>query len=280
MKRSTNKLLPITILLLLLSAGRVLAQQKIIDTLRIDSNRFSRTRKQMDLLSIQDFSAGTFNYQNQALPYRLLPPQRPQAKKRYPLVITFHNSSRIGSDNSLQLENLAKTWLRKDIRESYPCYVLAPHFSKRSSDYSPDPHGVLISRPSPQVETLSKLIDSLILHHPDIDDKRIYLIGYSMGGSTAQNLLRYRPGRFAAILSIAAVPDTQVIPALKKLPVWLIHGQGDNENPYAGSEILYQALAKNKSLRFTSFTQLNHNNILMPYLLTDEIARWLFSWHR
>ncbi|RZM30213.1 MAG: alpha/beta fold hydrolase, partial [Pedobacter sp.] len=186
-------------------------------------------------------------------------------------------SSRIGTDNQGQLENLAKIWLRPEIRESYPCLVLAPQFSERSSSYAMSDQGYLVSSPSKDVAVLSELIDQILKQHPEADRDRVYLIGYSMGGSTVQNLLRYCGDKVAAIISIAAVPDLAVIADLKKMPVWLIHGKKDIENPFVGSEKLFGLLTGNKQLRFTEFTSLDHGNILIPLLLDDRLPNWLFS---
>lgn len=59
--------------------------------------------------------------------------------------------------------------------------------------------------------------------------------------------------------------------------IWLIHGKQDTDNPYIGSEQLYRKLAGNKRLIFTSYNNLNHNSIMVPYLLTEDIPMWLFG---
>jgi predicted peptidase len=52
---------------------------------------------------------------------------------------------------------------------------------------------------------LPELIKKITAEYPEIDKNRIYLVGYSMGASTAQDLLSITPETFAAIVSIAAV---------------------------------------------------------------------------
>lgn len=47
------------------------------------------------------------------------------------------------------------------------------------------------------------------------------------------------------MISIAAVPDLSNLNAFKRKNIWLIHGEKDNENPYAGSRILYEKLQGN-----------------------------------
>ncbi|WP_199768540.1 hypothetical protein [Sphingobacterium sp. HMA12] len=100
-----------------------------------------------------------------------------------------------------------------------------------------------------------------------------------MGASTAQNLMSLAPEKFAAMVSIAAVPDLSNLEKLKQKDIWLIHGEKDMDNPYIGSEILFKKLKGNNRLIFTTFKNLQHNNIVIPYLLTDELQKWLFSKH-
>ena len=110
-----------------------------------------------------------------------------------------------------------------------------------------------------------------------VDKSRIYLVGYSMGASTAQNLINLSPKKFAAIVSVSAVPDFSNIKFWKKKSILLIHGENDIDNPYEGSEILYSRLKGNKKLFFKTYSNLNHHNITIPLLLSEEIPSWLFN---
>ena len=148
-----------------------------------------------------------FSYKDKELPYRFLLPQNVDGKKKYPLIITFHNSTRIGHDNENQLEPLARIWLRDEIYSRYNCFVIAPQFGERSSNYSENNEGILTSKPSENVLALPELIKKITTEYPEIDKNRIYLVGYSMGASTAQDLLNIAPETFAAIVSL---PEFQI----------------------------------------------------------------------
>ncbi|WP_410221005.1 alpha/beta fold hydrolase [Pedobacter sp.] len=252
-------------------------QHQKYDPTKIDSLSFTNNRKLLNSLNTDKFQKGIYKSGNATIPYRLLSPKHTNEKTKYPLVITFHNSSRIGDNNEDQLEPFARIWLRDEISEQYPCYVLAPQFSKRSSNYETDSNGVLISKPSEDVFELLKLIGQIEKEYPDIDQNKIYLIGYSMGASTAQNLMCIEPDKFAAMVSVAAVPDLSALNKFKGKNIWLIHGTEDQENPYAGSVELYHKLKGNKNLIFTTFTYLQHNNIVIPFLTNDKIQKWLFK---
>jgi predicted peptidase len=277
-KRKNEQIL--IILLLIFTINHTFAQKKEFRNTKVDSLTFLNNRKLLNSLNTDRFQKKTFVENEINIPYRVLTPKNNRKNEKFPLVITFHNSTRIGNDNENQLEPFAKMWLRDEIYEKYPCYVVAPQFNKRSANYEINSEGIQISKPSNEVSSLLKLIKDLEKEHPNIDKNRIYLIGYSMGGSTAQNLMNLQPNSFAAVVSVAAVPDFSNLNEIKGKNIWLIHGQKDDENPYIGSIELYNKLSSDKNLIFTTFTNLNHNNIVIPFLITDEIPKWLFEKRR
>jgi predicted peptidase len=234
---NSKQFLPI--LFLTLTANFTFAQKKEFRETTVDSLTFINNRKILNSLNTDAFIKKIFTKENIQIPYRFLTPKDNNNSQKYPLVITFHNSTRIGNDNENQLEPFAKIWLRPEIYAKYQCYVIAPQFSKRSSNYEKNSEGIQISKPSEDVFALLELIQNVEKEYPNIDTNRIYLIGYSMGGSTAQNLLNIAPDKFAAIVSVAAVPDFSNLKKISKKNIWLIHGEKDDENPYIGSVELF-----------------------------------------
>ncbi len=272
-----NPPLFVIFLIFLLARLQVNAQTQLHDPMKVDSITFLKQREHIQKLPVEDFQKGIFIIETDTIPYRLLAPKESILKKKYPLVIAFHNSSRIGNDNEKQLEHLTRAWLKPEIRTTYPCYVLAPQFNERSSIYSKSEMGFLESRPSLQAKHILNLIMDLQKQYPNIDATEIYLIGYSMGASTAQNLMAMSPIEFKALVSIAAVPDLSNLKAFKRKPILLIHGQMDQENPYDGSVALFERLKGNKRLVMKTYDHLDHATITIPFLLGDEIPKWLFK---
>jgi predicted peptidase len=268
------------IFFLTLTVNFAFAQKKEFRETTVDSLTFVNNRKILNSLNTDVFLKKTFTKENIQIPYRLLTPKNNSKSQKYPLVITFHNSTRIGNDNQNQLEPFAKIWLRPEIYNKYQCYVIAPQFDTRSSNYEKNIDGIQISKPSKDVFALLELIQNIEKEYPNIDKNRIYLIGYSMGGSTAQNLLNIMPDKFAATVSVAAVPDFSNLKKVSNKNIWLIHGEKDQENPYIGSFELFNKLSSNKNLVFTTLSNLNHDNIVIPFLITEEIPKWLFEKHK
>lgn len=270
----------LVLLFLTLTVHFAFAQKKEFRQTTVDSLTFVNNRKILNSLNTDPFVKKIFTKEKIQIPYRLLTPKNNSNNQKYPLIITFHNSTRIGNDNENQLEPFAKIWLRPEIYNKYQCYVIAPQFNERSSTYEENSDGIQISKPSKDVFALLQLIENVEKEYPNIDKNRVYLVGYSMGGSTAQNLLNIAPNKFAAAVSVAAVPDFSNLKKLSNKSIWLIHGQKDEENPYIGSVELFDKLPSNKQLIFTTLSNLNHNNIVIPFLITEEIPNWLFERHK
>jgi predicted peptidase len=241
-----------------------------------DSLSIAKAKNDLNQLDAQDFSKGHFTSKAHLnIPYRLLKPKKIHASKTFPLVITLHNSSRIGTDNENQLEPLARIWLKAAIRKKYPAFVLAPQFAARSTNYQYDAdRKIEVSRPTDQLLAITELIDSLKQQYPIKD---IYLVGYSMGGSSVINLLNYSPTLFTAAVAISGVPQFDNINKLQQLPIWLIHGKQDLENPFIGSEKFYEGLQSGQRVKFWQLENTTHHNIISPLILGDNIPRWLFS---
>ncbi|RZK14913.1 MAG: phospholipase, partial [Pedobacter sp.] len=241
---------------------------------------FSAQKQYLNGLTADDYQKKEFKQKDILIPYRLLTPMSLKSTRKYPLVITLHNSTRLGNDNEKQLEPLSRIWLEPHNRRDFQAYVLAPQFETRSTDYSFDKErNVIVAKPNANLIALIDLIGQL-KKELNIDEKRIYLIGYSMGGSSVQNLMNLSPSTFAAMISIAAVPDFSAVTALQSKPIWLIHGQKDDENPFTGSEVLFATLNQNKKVRFSIYSSLNHNTINSPFLNTQELPKWLFNWKK
>lgn len=224
------------------------------------------------------FDTSTFiGKENITIKYRLF---NPKSTDKLPLVIVFHSAGRpIGDDNKAQLGVLAKLWVLPEIQKKYPAYVLAPQFSTRSSDYALDKHrNILTSTPRNNLHTALQLIDSL-KQSLNIDTTRIYVVGFSMGGSTVINALSARPTLFAAGVSIAGIPQFDNNKELSKIPIWLIHGIDDTENPIDSDDIFYKEINTNHKTRFWRLKQTTHDNIFLRQILGETIPEWMFK-HR
>ena len=216
-------------------------------------------------------------HNNITINYRLLAPEQVNGKDRYPLVLVLHGSGAIGTDNTSQLGILAKLWAQPAIREKYPAYVVAPQFPQRSSNYALDStRNVLVSTPDACLSTALQLIDSLKKVLP-VNDRKVYVIGFSMGGSGTINAIVLRPDLFTAGVAISGIPAFNQLNTLAQTPIWIIHGNADTENPINTDLLLYKELQSlhSRHTRFWEVDSLEHDIYYRLYT-GDAIPKWLF----
>lgn len=219
-------------------------------------------RSQVARITADDFVAADFTAADGTpLAYRMLAPQRIEAGRRYPLIVQFHNSGGIGTDNRAQIEKdaSARAWALPEVRADYPAFVLAPQFSERSAKYD-DPKTPQVAFAAPQLPAALELIDAFAATHP-VDPQRIYVTGFSMGGSTAWLTALARPGFFAAAVPVGAIaPDRARAATLAQLPILVLHGDADTENPIASDREMIAAIhaAGGRRARLREYVGLEH----------------------
>lgn len=269
-----------TLFIFAITSNTCLSQDEQFGQVVFDENERTQEAKD-EILKIKSmnnniFDSSTFvSSEHEELKYRMFNPSQQQSGEVYPLVIVYHGSAGIGTDNESHLRLFHKLFASQDIQKEYPAYILAPQFSTRSSDYSMDTiRNMLVSTSKPCLNLIFELLDSLKLNM-NIDSNRIYLVGYSMGGSTVINSLSKRPDVFAAGISISGVPQFDNIQELAEIPIWLIHGTNDEVNPIESDEQLYKEL--NDNIRFWKLKGKTHDNIVTEYILSDSLPKWLFN---
>jgi predicted peptidase len=150
--------------------------------------------------------------------------KKPSGQK-FPLVVYLHSGASRGTDNRKQIRYLDHLGIgfslkARTFREKYPCFVYVPQC----------PNGLVW-----EGQTLTNVIDTiehLKASYP-IDPQRLYLIGYSMGGSgvyaLAERYYTYNHQLFAGIVRIAGQSffDRRVHNIVSKSAVWLHIGLRD-----------------------------------------------------
>lgn len=231
--------------------------------------------------SVNAFTAGTFTSpEGVVLPYRLLAPARLEPGRRYPLVVQFHGSGGIGTDNLGQLENAARAWALPAIRNRYPAFVLVPQFPERSALYDA-PKTPRVSHAAPVLDAALALVDTIAAQHP-VNRDRIYATGFSMGGSTTWLALLARPGLFAAAMPVSGIaPDRARAADLADVPLLILHGKADDENPIDADRAMAAAIhaAGGRRVRLREYAGLGHRPPaeLVPGTWWRD---WLFAQHR
>lgn len=232
--------------------------------------------KEMKNLDYSDFKAGKFDNGKEAVKYRFLKPSKIKQDKKYPLILVFHGSGAVGTNNTSQMGVLSKIWLLPENREKYQTYVLSPQFPIRSSNYHLDEtRNVKVSESNEHLDLVLKSIDSLIIKE-NIDPSRIYVMGFSMGGATTSNAISKRPDLFAAAINVSGISQFDKMEELTKMPIWIVHGSLDTDNFPQSNFKFFEEMKTKGNVFLWEYKDKYHNNILSAELV-DEIPKWLFK---
>jgi glyoxylase-like metal-dependent hydrolase (beta-lactamase superfamily II)/poly(3-hydroxybutyrate) depolymerase len=167
------------------------------------------------------------------LPHRYFAPAAAKAGAvKRPLVLFLHGEEAAGTDNLAQLTSSegATIWVEKDHLAKNPTYVLAPQAPK-GADWGKDPvYGDALG-----------LLKQFVAKHPDVDSDRLYVVGFSSGGTGAWTMLLRNPGLFAAVMPIAGnadafLADEAAFAAIRNTPVLPIHSYDDPVAPVRGTQ--------------------------------------------
>lgn len=210
------------------------------------------------------------------LPYRLLVPRDYDSAKSWPLVIWLHGSGEIGSNNTAQLSGITATFLGD--RDKCPALVMVPQCPEGFSWLA-----VGLNEP-PKITEPSRLIVSAIgelRKEFKLDERRIYIGGFSMGGCGTWDLLSRYPNLFAAAFPIAGPPGDRkaLAPIIKNVPIWVFHGDADRVAPVDSSRTIVEALKRAGSpVKYTEYKNGGHE--FARTLADSQLPAWLFAQRR
>ena len=210
------------------------------------------------------FSAGDANAQKtikqhskaQKLDYLLFLPKdySEDTQNQSPLLLFLH-----GGDRSNTKHNPQKYAAAADI--DFPFIVVSPHCTSGCSWSTVDFHALLKE----------------VIAEYNVDQTRIYLTGYSMGGYGSWNLLVRSPSWFAAAAPIAGGGDASKICKAKNITVRAYHGDKDNVISHRKSESMINALKEcGGSAELILYPGVDHGS--WPRTFSDpEFYKWLLK---
>jgi len=171
-----------------------------------------------------------------------LPQEYGEQKARWPMILYLHGGAGRGSDFGKMSWYPLPRLLREPNR-NLPFVVLMPQCSE---DDIWDAEGLLA------------LVNAIAGSYA-IDQERIYLVGYSMGGTGAWRLALAHPERFAAIAPMSGYADPGRAVRLKGVPTWVFHGAKDTVIQPGESEKMVKALkAAGVDVRFSLDPERGH----------------------
>lgn len=111
-----------------------------------------------------------------------------------------------------------------------------------------------------------------------IDETRVYLTGYSMGGFGTFHTAAAYPERFAAIAPLAGGCEPEAASQLQTVPTRAFHGDADPIVPIERSREIVEAMQK-ENCADVSLTTLKgyEHNICEPVYTNAQLYRWMLS---
>ena len=215
------------------------------------------------------------------MPYRLF---RPNERAKLPLVVYLHGSGGLGNDNAKQLGlgNLfgTRVWALPENQKRFPCCILAPQTDRGWMRYREPSAGDSVARLTPGLgdgaRVVFEIIDALRAEF-DIDERRIYITGQSMGGGGVWHMTAHRPNFFAAAVTCCGSATNESAVLSGATPVWNFHGEADKQVPVSVSRDRIAALRKaGAHPSYTEYPGVDHNVWQWAYT-EPALVRWMFA---
>lgn len=196
----------------------------------------------------------------QELPYTVhLPSGYEGSTEAWPVILYLHGRSLSGSD----LTKLRRYGPPKLVgqRPDFPFILVAPQC----------PKGERWTDTTAVVEVLDEVMAKF-----RVDPKRVYALGFSMGGRGVLRVVNDYPQRFAAVVDVAGSPIEQPwIEAgrAKSVPLWLVHGEEDDEASFTEAKTMAEHYRQaGGNVQFTTVPGKGHG-------ITEIFERpYLYEW--
>ncbi len=228
--------------------------------------------------------------------YRLFVPKGYDPSRSYPLVLFLHGAGESGSDNEAQLRanQGATVWAKPDEQARHPCFVLALQNPIDPEATSPGPFGRMgwttlmregfsdPFRSEPSLETAHAVLQKVMTDY-NVDRRRVYATGLSMGGFGVFAMNVDHPDTFAAIVGICGGLDPAKAAVLADKPIWVFHAAEDpivavrfsrdtvNALRDAGGKPRYTEYGKEVYIAPTA------HQCWIPTYASAEMRDWLFA---
>lgn len=222
--------------------------------------------------------------------YRILYPKSFDKQKSYPLLLFLHGMGERGSDNEVQLTHIAPMLLSERDKEENEAIVILPQCPEDDMWISPELRDDLKSFKNLYVEgdypitkSMSLVIGLLdkMLTLPQVDTKRVSIMGLSMGGFGTLDLLSRRPDTF---MKAAPICGGGVLAFAKRYSphtaISLFHGSEDLTVSTDLSRALFDRLQTlNADVSYKEYPGVKHNSWknafeepgLMKWLTTPSV---------
>jgi len=220
---------------------------------------------------------GEYQKNSVRLKYRYF---EPGSKSDCPLLVILHGAGERGSDNIKQLDYSTVMFI-KEIRKKYSPLILLPQCPSDNvwtiNPQRPFNNFNLDSIPVSTTLEIVRDIILLLMKKYSVDPNRIYIIGYSMGGTGTWEMILRNPDLFAAAVPICAASDPSKASLVKDIHIWAFSAENDQIYNYHETEEMVKKLKENNSdINFTLYG--NQDHYIWDLIFNDpDVSDWLFS---
>ena len=203
-----------------------------------------------------------YESENWEFPFVVYQPNK--MEDRLPLIIQLHGAGEAGEGGE-ELTKVDKHGFSNMLLsgEEFPCVFVMPQCSKKSFWVA-------------EIQNIYSFIQKIISKY-NIDVKRVYLTGLSMGGyGTWYTALRY-PETFAAIAPVCGGGMVWKAGVLH-MPIWAFHGTEDPTVSVSETINMIQkirSVGENKDVKMTLLDGVKHD--AWNYAYTRQLVEWLLS---
>lgn len=220
----------------------------------------SYTRPQMEFPQVPGVHRMTLNEADgKTIRYVISIPSSYGKSKKTPLVMTLHYGGRVTPYYGQSYLNILTGPALKDLGAII---------------VSPDCPGKGWTDPYSE-KTIISLLD-LIQEKYNIDNKRILLTGFSMGGVGTWHIAANHANRFTVILPISSMSRIKTLKKIKNLPIYIIHSKKDEIFHFEKVEAMAKQLkAQGLLVKFVALEKTSHyhTNKFVPAL--KDAVPWI-----
>jgi predicted peptidase len=202
--------------------------------------------------------------------YVLFVPHDYKGDKPFPLILFLHGAGETEGGKKTPVEVGIGPAIKKLGEKEFPFFVLFPQ-AKAGGQVGGRWRG-----DGDNAKRGLAMMDEIQKNY-QIDAKRIYLTGLSMGGMGTWSLAAHYPEKWAAIVPICGRGDPQTAAKFKHIPCWCFHGDADKTVPVEGSRQMIAALkAAGGQPKYDEYPGVGHNSWDRAYG-TKELYTWLLQ---
>ncbi|MEW6321908.1 MAG: PHB depolymerase family esterase [Acidobacteriota bacterium] len=199
------------------------------------------------------------------LPYRVYVPKAYDGTRAAPLVVALHG---LGATEDSFFDAYGRNLPRLAEERGY--LVVAP-LGYRVDGFYGSGIGAMIDPAAERTRQLSEqdVMAVLMRMREDykVDDRRVYLLGHSMGAIGAWHLAAKYPERWAAVAAFAGTGPPASVARMKDIPQFVVHGDADPTVSVSGSRGMVAEMRKlGVDVRYIEVPGGNHIDVVVPHL--------------